>query len=292
MANGRAPQSASPARRRGRSRRPARRLRRARAARARPLRRPARARCAPPARASRRAPASAASAAEWVQPEPCAAPSGWRWPSIATRLGRPRRRRAGRSRASRWPPVSTTARGPQRQHRAREALGLGLVGARAAAPRPQQRARLGYVRREHARARQDLLDERVLRVGREQPRAGLRDHHRVDHDGRAAPSSSSAAATASVVSRSPSIPTLTASTPMSAEHGATWARSDLRRHLVDALDAERVLRGDRRDRARAVHAAARRTPSGRPGCPRRRPSPSRRSSARRVRRGRPSPLDG
>jgi hypothetical protein len=46
----------------------------------------------------------------------------------------------------------------------------------------QQHARLGQVRREHRRERQDRLDEHRGRVLRQQAVAALGDHHRVDDD--------------------------------------------------------------------------------------------------------------
>ena len=70
-------------------------------------------------------------------------------------------------------------------------------------------------------------------------------------------SSLSARATASIVGRSPSIPILTASTPMSSATARTWARMIVGRDRVDGGDADRVLRGDRGDRGHAVDAAGR-----------------------------------
>ena len=56
----------------------------------------------------------------------------------------------------------------------------------------------------------------------EQARAGLRDHHRVGTIGVPAGSSSSAAATVSIVATSPSIPIFTASTPRSSATARIW----------------------------------------------------------------------
>ena len=51
-----------------------------------------------------------------------------------------------------------------------------------------------------------------------------------------------------------SIPVLTASAPMSESTASIWAATISGRHLVDGLDADRVLGGDRRDRRGAVDA--------------------------------------
>ena len=63
--------------------------------------------------------------------------------------------------------------------------------------------------------------------------------------------------TASIVSTEPSMPILTASTPMSLGHRLHLTDDRLRRDRGDALDPDRVLPRDRRDRGHAVHAAAR-----------------------------------
>ena len=91
-----------------------------------------------------------------------------------------RRRRARRSPRSRWPPVTTTTSGPS------------ACSARASARRPSgaagpgEHACLGQVRRDHGRARQQPATSALRALVVEQHRAGLGDHHGVDHDRRAA----------------------------------------------------------------------------------------------------------
>ena len=139
---------------------------------------------------------------------------------------RARRRRRRPSASSRWPPVTTTTRGPERVH----ARGRAPSGSRRRAVAGQH-ARLGEVRRDHGRPRQQPLDERVARLGR---RAARRPTRRPS-PGRARPacpasSRSSASLDAPRSSRaSPSIPIFTASTPMSSATARTCADDHLRR---------------------------------------------------------------
>ena len=115
---------------------------------------------------------------ECVQPEPCAAPSGWRSPGIASRRS-PSKKTSSTS--SRWPPVTTTASRAERVQRPGE-LASGVV-RRPRAP-PASTARLGrFGVITVARGSSSLDDRRAGRVV-EQHGAGLGDHHRVDHDRR------------------------------------------------------------------------------------------------------------
>ena len=126
-----------------------------------------------------------------------------------------RRRRTRRWPASRWPPVTTTAAGPERVDRAGERLGVGVgLGVR-------QRGGLRQVRRDHRDPRQQPLAQRAPR----RPRRAAARRSRPPSPGRAPPARpptrSSARSTASIVSRVPSMPIFTASTPMSSATART-----------------------------------------------------------------------
>ncbi len=98
------------------------------------------------------------------------------------------------------------------------------------------------------------------RVGVQQRRAGLGDHHRIDDDrqcGFAGAQLGERVGDGVDRLRRPSIPTLTASTPMSRATARTWARIMLRRDRLDRVDADRVLGGDRGDRGHPVDPAGR-----------------------------------
>ena len=155
----------------------------------RPPRRSRAGRRAPPRAAIARARAAASSgvwpSARWaasadvcVQPDPCAAPSGWRSPAIRWMASPSNSTSVA---CSRWPPVTTTTLGAERVQRAGERLGRSAAAPAGAG----EHARLGQVRRDHGRARQQQLDERRARRVVEQHRAGLGHHHGVDHDRRA-----------------------------------------------------------------------------------------------------------
>ncbi len=120
-----------------------------------------------------------------MQPEPCAAPSGWRGPPIAAIEPPPAESEEQVARLALAMPTGQHHHArAEREHRPRERLRFAVVlGPRGVGAR--ERPRLGQVRRQHRRPRQDLAHERVARLGLEQLRAGLRDHHRVDHDRRA-----------------------------------------------------------------------------------------------------------
>ena len=217
----------------------------------------------------------AASADECVQPEPCAAPSGWRSPGISTSRSPSKKTSVA---SSRWPPVTTTARGPERVHRARELLGVVV------APVAREHARLGQVRRHDGGPRQEPRRRSAARAsGVEQPAPDSATITGSTHDRRARRQQRRAPrAPPSIVADVAEHPDL-----HRVDADVLGDRPDLRDDHRPAATgwtastADRVLRGDRGDRRHPVHAAARRTPSGRPGCRRRRRSPSRRSRARR-----------
>jgi hypothetical protein len=122
---------------------------------------------------------------------------------------------------------------------------------------PQQRPRLGQVRRQHRGARDELAHERPLGVGLEQPGAGLGDHHRVEHDRRAGRELVERRRDRERdlgVAEHPDLHGVHADV---GEHRADLGQHHLRGDRVDRAHAERVLGGQRRDRAGAVHAAAR-----------------------------------
>ena len=126
------------------------------------------------------------------------------------------RRRGGRLRSA-WPPVTSTAAGPSR----RIALGERGRGRLAAAPASARASgRFGVrTRRErenHARPARPSPPGRAAR-------AALGDHHRVDDDRRVADAAPAPRRPRSIVAAVPSIPTLTASTPMSTGTASTWA---------------------------------------------------------------------
>ena len=222
------------------------------------------------------------------------APGGRRARTSACSRSRARRRRGGARRgsrsssspskktsvaSSRWPPVTTTASGPSACSAPGERLRVvAVVGARRST---RASGRFGVIT--VARGSSSLDDRRAGGVV-QQHGAGLGDHHRVEHDRRAGLEQVQRRRAPRARSRpSPSMPIFTASTPMS----SATAR-DLRDDEVSAAP-----RGCRSTptvfcAVSAVIAVIpctpqRRTPSGRPGCRRRRRSPSRRSRAPRVR---------
>ena len=199
----------------------------------------------------------AASTEECVQPEPCAAPSWWRSPGSSTsrsaveeHVGRGVAVAAGDD-----DDLRVRARGPPRARLARS--------SRSPAPLPRRRpGRASSVRasgtfgvRTVALGSSSSI-ERGPRLGVEQHRPGLRHHHRIEHDRRAARQLVERAAPPPRSSAGrPSIPILTASTPMSSATARTWARMISGGIGMDGGDADRVLGGDRGDRGHAVDAA-------------------------------------
>ena len=154
--------------------------------------------------------------------------------------------------SSACPPVTITAVGPERLDRPASSSGS------ARSPRPGELARLGQVGgRPRWRSGRTRSISAALRVRVEQHRAALRTPSRGRRTTGASPTRSSASTTASIVGSSPSMPTLTASTPMSSATARTWATIISGGHRGDHLDPDRVLRGERRDRGHPVHAAAR-----------------------------------
>ena len=166
----------------------------------------------------------------------------------------------------------------EREHRA-SASALGFLLARAPRPRGSSPAstrasgRFGVITL--ARGRICSTSARCA-SGVEQPRARLGDHHRVETTGVPGGSSSSAPATASVTLARAEHPDLDGVDADVGEHSAHLREHDLG-GTGGRADANGVLGGDRGDRASCRARRTRRTPSGRPGCRRRRRSPSRRS---------------
>ena len=110
--------------------------------------------------------------AECVQPAPCVA---------ATRAARPGSRRA-RVPSKRWSTgVVAVAAGDDRRP-ARRARASRSASSRRAPSRAGERDGLVQVRRDHRREREEPRDERADRVVLEQLRARARDHHRVDDE--------------------------------------------------------------------------------------------------------------
>ena len=185
----------------------------------------------------------------------------------------PRRRRAGRS-PSACPPVTITASGSELADR------RGELGRRRLIAQAGQAPRLRQVRGEHVGARQDRR--------RPAPRAAsgcsssdpLSETITGSTTTGTSPTRSSASATA--VDRLPRSqhPDLDRIDADVLDDRARLGDDDLGGDRVDRLDAERVLRRERRDRAGSMHARPPRTPSGRPRSPPRLRSPIRRSSAR------------
>ncbi len=201
--------------------------------------------------------------AEWVQPEPCAAPSGWRSPRRCRRVGAAVEEQvdgllavasgddddgAGRVRGLPGPAARAACSG----RGAGPSPSPPPGGARATIARASGRFGVTTV----ARGKQ-AVDQRAPRSGLQQVGTGLGHHHRVDDHGhrrepsvverrRRRPRSSP---------RSPSIPIFTASMPMSSLDGPDLSEDHLRRHVVDGGDADGVLRGDRGDRGHPVDTA-------------------------------------
>ena len=97
----------------------------------------------------------AASTEEWVQPDPCAAPPGWRGPGSSTSRSPSKNTSIA---CSRCPPVTTTARGPS-------AWTAGPAPRTSGSARVvQQGARLGHVRREHGGAGQQQRRSALARA--------------------------------------------------------------------------------------------------------------------------------
>ena len=211
---------------------------------------------------ARRAPLPAAEAErevrrqrlECVQPEPCAAPSGWRSPASCDAARRRRRRPIA---SSRWPPVTTTTSGPCSARARASARPRGpRERLRTSSPGAGQHARLGQVRRDHGRQRQQPLTIAAARLVVEQHGPALGDHHRVDHDWHAVERCTSASPPPR---RSPPVAQHADLDRVDADvlgHGPHLLDDELAGHRVDAGHAHRVLRGERRDRGHPVHAAA------------------------------------
>ena len=185
----------------------------------------------PPRAASSPSARCAASAEECVQPEPCAAPSGM---ALARDLDEPLAVEEDVDRLVAVPAGDDDARaGRARGRRARAPRRRASSAPAPASTRASGRFGVTTV----ARGSDQLDAARRCASSVEQPRAGLGDHHRVEHDRRARPAARRAPARPPRSSRpSPSIPIFTASTPMSLGHRAHLRDDHLRR---DGLDRRR-----------------------------------------------------
>ena len=136
-------------------------------------------------------------------------------------------------------------------------------GRRAASSSPSRRVvagehpRLGEVGGDDRGAGDDELDERGLGVLVEQPRAGLGDHHRVDHDRRAGRQQVEGLPHRPRAGHASEHPDLDRVDADVLDDGAHLRDDHRRRHGLDRRHRHRVLRRDGRDRGRAVHAGAR-----------------------------------
>ena len=185
-----------------------------------------------------------------VQPVP------WVWrvsirealPDADARRGSPARRT--RSRPARCPPLTSTARQPSASSASPAAR---IAGDDRRSSRPHRISASGrFGVSTAARGDQQPL-QRVDRVGLDQRRAALRDHHRVD-DQRDLPARApaSTAATVSITAASCSMPVLTASAPISSSTTSICWRmksGGIGEHAENALG---VLRGQRSDRRRRI----------------------------------------
>ena len=166
-------------------------------------------------------------------------------------------------------PVTIAARGAELD----EPLRL-----RGRVARADERRRLVGIRRHDRRQRKQARDERVDRVVLEQLRARARDHHRIDDERHGVRVEE--VGNGLDQPRGEEHPGLRRVDADVVEDGVELRGDELRRQLVDRRHAGRVLRRQRDDRATCRDSPPPRTPSGRPGCRRRRPSRTRRSSMR------------
>ena len=169
------------------------------------------------------------------------------------RAARPGSRRA-RAPSKRWSTgVVAVAAGDERgRARRARASALGQLAPRRAG-HAGERLRLGQVRRHDRREREEPADQRLDRVVL---RAAARPSSRPSPDrrraGRGARSRNSA--TVSMIAREKSIPVFAASTPMSSKTASSCARTKSGGTSCTAVTADRVLRGQRDDRAHPVAA--------------------------------------
>ena len=172
--------------------------------------------------------------------------------SAGRRFERPRRRRTARRRPSAvCPPVTITAVGPSAW------IARASSSGSARSPSPASSRASGRFGVDHGGARQDALDQRRLGVRLEQhARRSRRPSRGRPRPARHRPGRAPRRPRRSSAS-SPSMPTLTASTPMSSATARTWATIISGGHRGDHLHPDRVLGGERRDRGRPVDAAAR-----------------------------------
>ena len=187
----------------------------------------------------------AASAEECVQPDPWAAPSGWRSPLISTSCS-PSKQHVGGLVAV--PAGDDHRGGPERVDRARQASISAPSPAPSGAPASTRASgTFGVTTVARGRSR---CDERFLRVGRRAARAP--DSATITGStttGVPAGSWSSAAATAAIVSRRSEHPDLHRVDADVVRDRGDLGEDHVRRYGFDRVDADGVLRGDRGDRA-------------------------------------------
>jgi hypothetical protein len=133
--------------------------------------------------------------------------------------------------------------------------GAGQLGGAGVGGQVRERGGLGQVRRHDGRAREQLGAERPLGLGREQPRARLGHHHRVDDQRRVGEQRERLGdgRDRGRVAEHPGLDGVGADVVGDRPHLGDDRR---RRQRVHVRDGDGVLRRHRRDRAHAVHAAA------------------------------------
>ena len=152
--------------------------------------------------------------------------------------------------SSPWPPLMRTLRGPSARICARLRFHLGFVVRQR---RIGERGGFVQVRRHHQRARDEIAAQGSDAPRRQQPVAGGRDHHRIEHD------------VLRVVAREAfgdgldrrhlrQHADLDRVDVEIGEHRIDLRGDEIRRHVVNGGDALRVLRGQRGDHRGAIDA--------------------------------------
>ena len=151
--------------------------------------------------------------------------------------------------SSAWPPVTTAASGPSARTARTSSSGD------ASSPRPVELARLGDVRSGHGGARQDPLDQRLLRLRLQQDRAALRHHHGIDHHWGIADQVERLGhgLDGGLVEEHPDLDRVDAHV---GRHGPHLVEDELARQRLDRDHLVCVLGGERDDRRGAVDPAA------------------------------------
>ena len=182
---------------------------------------------------------SAASVAECVQPAPWVA----RTSSRSTGISKCRSPSKRWSTGSPWPPVTIAAGAPSSTSRSASSR-FGPVA--------DEQPRLDLVRRHHGCEGEEPRDQRCDGVLLQQPRARARDHHRVDHERHRMLGEE--VRDRLDHRRREEHPRLGRVNADVVEDRLELGAHELRRQLVHGDHADRVLRGQRDDRARAEAA--------------------------------------